>query len=216
MNEGAPHIGHVNLADKVYNRIRAAILDGAFSDRQRLVCGNIAKKFGVSATPVRESLVRLTREGFVYSIARKGTYVSSFTKKDIQNIYEIREVLEGLAARMAARSLNPELLIKMSQACDEYESAIKENDLNLCINNDLRFHRLLAQASGSQRLVEILTNFHLQIISIAKEGTNYWIVAPNYLSEHRSIAELISQGKAELAEERMKEHIRKGKERIEK
>lgn len=212
-NDTSP-IGHSNLTDKVYRRIRDAILDGVLTAGERLVCADIAERFGVSSTPVRESLVRLRREGFIRTFPRKGTYVNSFSEKDWKEIYDIREVLEGLAARMAAISQDPESIKKMRQACLEYELGIKRREVGSCIDSDLRFHKVLAQASASRRLNEILASFSLQTISIAKKGINYWTYAPAYLSEHCTILELISQGKATLAEEKTREHIRKGKERI--
>ncbi|GAG36804.1 unnamed protein product, partial [marine sediment metagenome] len=116
MNNNTPKIEHTNLAEKVYRRIIDAVLEGTFSAGERLVCNDIAKHFGVSRTPVREALVRLEKQGFIHSVPRSGTYVNSFTPEELKEIYEIREVLEGVAARMAAISPDPELLKKMRQA----------------------------------------------------------------------------------------------------
>jgi DNA-binding GntR family transcriptional regulator len=206
-------IDHTNLAEKVYHHIINAILEGTFSAGERLVCNDVAKNFGVSRTPVREALVRLEKEGFLHFIPRSGTYVNRFTPEEMKEIYEIREVLEGLAARMAAISPDPDLLKKMHQACDNYESGINQKNVDLCVESDLQFHRLLVKASGSKRLAGMLESFHIQSISIAKRGTSYWILAPTYLDEHRSVIYLISQRKGKLAEKKIREHIRKGKER---
>ena len=206
-------IEHTNLSEKVYRRVIEAILDGTFSSGERLVCNDIAKKFGVSRTPVREALVRLEKEGFLHSVPRSGTYVNRFTPEEIKEIYEIREVLEGLAARMAATSPDPELLKKMRKACDNYKLGIDQKDVNLCIESDLLFHRLLVKASGSKRLIDMLKSFHIQSISITKREGNYWTYAPAYLDEHRYVLDLISQKKGRLAEKKIREHIRKGKER---
>lgn len=207
-------IEHTNLAEKVYRRIIDAILEGTFSAGERLVCNDIAKQFGVSRTPVREALVRLEKEGFIHSVPRSGTYVNSFTPGEMKEIYEIREVLEGVAARMAAISPDPDLLEKMRQACEDYKLGIKQKDVDLCVESDLLFHRLLVKASGSKRLIEMLEGFHIQSISIAKRGANYWTHAPTYLDEHRGVLDLISQRKGRLAEKKVREHLRKGKEII--
>jgi len=207
-------IRHTNLLEKVYRRIIEAILDGTFSAESRLVCNDIAEQFGVSRTPVRDALLRLEKEGFVHSVPRSGTYVNRFTPEEMEEIYDIREVLEGVAARMAAISPDPDLLEKMRQACEDYKLGIKQKDVDLCVERDLLFHRLLVKASGSKRLIEMLEGFHIQSISIAKRGANYWTHAPTYLDEHRNVLDLISQRKGRLAEKKVREHLRKGKEII--
>ena len=213
MNNKTSKIEHTNLAEKVYRRIIDTILDGTLSPKERLVCNDIAKHFGVSRTPVREALVRLEKEGFIHSVPRSGTYVNSFTPEEMKEIYEIREVLEGVATRMATGSPDPELLEKMRKACENYKLGIGQKDVGLCVENDLLFHRLLVKASGSKRLIEMLESFHIQSISIAKRGASYWTYAPTYLDEHCSVLDLISQRKGRLAEKKIREHIRKGKER---
>lgn len=205
-------IEHFNLAEKVYNKILNAILDGSFSPGERLVCGSIARQLEVSRTPVREALTRLGSEGFVNVIPRNGMYVNNFTPNEIKEICEIREVLEGVAARMAAISPDPGLLEKMRQACEDYNLGIKQKNIDLCLNSDLLFHRLLVRASGSERLKRMLDSFHVQSISIAKRGVNYWTYAPTYLDGHISVLNLISQRKGRLAEKKIREHIREGKE----
>ncbi len=203
-------IEHTNLVEKVYRRIIDAILDGTFSLKKRLVCNDIAKHFGVSRTPVREALVRLEKEGFIHFIPRSGTYVNSFAPEEMKEIYEIREVLEGVAARMAAITPDSDLLEKMGEACENYKLGIEHKDVDLCIESDLLFHRTLVKISGSKRLIEMLEGFHIQSISIAKRGPGYWIRVPTYLDEHYSILDLISQRKGRLAEKKVREHIRKG------
>lgn len=209
-------IEHVRLAEKVYEKIKDKILEEDLSPGTRLISDQLAEEMGVSRTPVKEALLRLEKEGFVVSIPRRGIYVKKFSLAEIKEIYEIREVLEGLAVRMAAVSPDPELLEKMRQACENYKLGIEQKDAGLCVENDLLFHRLLVKASGSKRLVDILESFHAQSISIAKKGISYWTYAPTYLNEHRRILDLVSKKEARLAEKEIKKHIRKGKERISK
>jgi len=114
---------------------------------------------------------------------------------------------------MAAISPDSDLLEKMSQACEDYKLGIEQKNVNLCVESDLLFHRLLVKTSGSRRLIEMLEGFHIQSISIAKREDSYWTYAPTYLDEHHSVLDLISQRKGRLAEKKIREHIRKGKER---
>lgn len=212
--EMAEIIEHVGLAEKVYEKIKDKILEENLAPNTRLISDQLAEEMGVSRTPVKEALLRLEKEGFVHSVPRSGTYVNRFTPEEMEEIYDIREVLEGVAARMAAISPDPDLLEKMRQACEDYKLGIKQKNVNLCVESDLLFHKLLVKASDSKKLAETLEGFHIQSISIAKRGASYWTYAPTYLDEHCSVLDLISQRKGKSAEKKIREHIRKGKEGI--
>jgi len=207
-------IERVNLGEKAYEILKNKITNGELKPGERVSDDKLASSFGISRTPVREALTKLSGEGLVDIVPHGGIYVKKLNKKDIEEIYTIREVLEGLAARLAASSSNVSIIKQMKEACQDYEKGIQKKDVNLCINSDLVFHQLIAKSTGNKKLIEILERFHIQIISIMQKGPNYWINAPTYLQEHLAIVDSISRGKEDLAEEVMRKHIREGKKKI--
>ena len=90
-----------SLRGKVYDRIREDILNGVYKEHEELKEATLGEKMGVSRTPVREALRQLELEGLVEIIPNKGARVTGITKKDIEDIYQIRYLLEGLSARWA-------------------------------------------------------------------------------------------------------------------
>lgn len=210
-NKHIPKIQVTSLNEKIYTRLIQAILEGQFKPGERIVCNDLATRIGVSRTPLKEALIRLEEEGFVYSIPRRGTYINKFTSKDMQEIYDIREALEGIAACLAASSPNISIIKQMRKTCQNYKEGIQKKDIELCINKDLEFHQLLAKGSGNKRLIQILERFHIQTISIFKKGDNYWANASTYLQDHLVIVDSISRGQGEIAEKMVREHIRRGR-----
>ena len=207
-------IEYESLSDKVYNRITEAILNNSFQSGERIVINKIAKYFNVSSSPVREAIVKLEREGFIYSIPRSGKFISSISNEDLEEIYDIRALLEGFAIKKISLLDNQELIKKLVHTCNQYETGLKKKDIDLCLNNDNLFHETLAEATKNKRLIEILKNFHLLSISIAKKENNYWENAPLYLQEHKKILEFISAADYNSAEAEVQQHIIKGKGRI--
>ncbi len=94
--------GPVSLKDKAYHAIKAAILSLKLKPGDPLVESDLAQQLGISKTPVRDALLELEREGFVTKVPFKGTYVTEITLKDVREVFQVRAVLEGLAARLAA------------------------------------------------------------------------------------------------------------------
>ncbi len=94
-------IKHSNLSHRIYEILKDQIINEELAPGERLLDDKLASSFGVSRTPVREALTRLTSEGLVEITPRSGIYVKKLTRKDVEEIYKIRKVLEGLAAREA-------------------------------------------------------------------------------------------------------------------
>jgi len=207
-------IQHANLSEKVYEKIRDAILRGDLPPGKRLLFNQLTKDLGVSRTPLRETVSRLEKEGFVVSFPRRGTYVKKFSKKEIKGIYEIRETLEALAARSSVTIITDKQLQAMRNTCKKFEDYIEKRNVQFCMKMDFEFHSLLVDASGNDKLVEIVNTFNLQVLSISVRGPEYWTWAKEYVKEHFAIIEALSKRDSDLAETLIREHIKKGKELI--
>ena len=149
-----------SLRGQVFDKIRSDILNGKYKRGEELVESSIGKELGISRTPVREAIRQLELEGLVQLVPNKGAFVTGISEKDVRDIYLIRARLEGLAARMAAKNITPELLdaIEETVVLSEYH-AKKEHYEQVC-EMDSKFHKLLYKASGSRILEHTLTDFH--------------------------------------------------------
>ena len=149
-----------SLRGQVFDKIRSDILNGKYKRGEELVESSIGKELGISRTPVREAIRQLELEGLVQLVPNKGAFVTGISEQDVRDIYLIRARLEGLAARMAAKIITPQLLdvMEWTVVLSEYH-AKKEHYEQVC-EMDSKFHKLLYKASGSRILEHTLTDFH--------------------------------------------------------
>ena len=149
-----------SLRGQVFDKIRSDILNGKYKRGEELVESSIGKELGISRTPVREAIRQLELEGLVQLVQNKGAFVTGISEKDVRDIYLIRARLEGLAARMAAKNITPELLDAMEETVVLSEYHAKKEHYEQVCEMDSKFHKLLYKASGSRILEHTLTDFH--------------------------------------------------------
>ena len=149
-----------SLRGQVFDKIRSDILNGKYKRGEELVESSIGKELGISRTPVREAIRQLELEGLVQLVPNKGAFVTGISEKDVRDIYLIRARLEGLAARMAAKNITPELLDAMEETVVLSEYLAKTEHYEQVCEMDSKFHKLLYKASGSRILEHTLTDFH--------------------------------------------------------
>ena len=149
-----------SLRGQVFDKIRSDILNGKYNRGEELVESSIGKELGISRTPVREAIRQLELEGLVQLVPNKGAFVTGISEKDVRDIYLIRARLEGLAARMAAKNITPELLDAMEETVVLSEYHAKKEHYEQVCEMDSKFHKLLYKASGSRILEHTLTDFH--------------------------------------------------------
>ena len=149
-----------SLIGQVFDKISSHILNGKYKRGEELVESSIGKELGISRTPVREAIRQLELEGLVQLVPNKGAFVTGISEKDVRDIYLIRARLEGLAARMAAKNITPELLDAMEETVVLSEYHAKKEHYEQVCEMDSKFHKLLYKASGSRILEHTLTDFH--------------------------------------------------------
>lgn len=149
-----------SLRGQVFDKIRSDILNGKYKRGEELVESSIGKELGISRTPVREAIRQLELEGLVQLVPNKGAFVTGISEKDVRDIYLIRARLEGLAARMAAKNITPELLDAMEETVVLSEYHAKKEHYEQVCEMDSKFHKFLYKASGSRILEHTLTDFH--------------------------------------------------------
>lgn len=198
-----------SLEEMVYSRLEEEILTG------ELVCGTalgeiaLAKRLGVSRTPIRGALHRLAEEGLVEISPNRGATVIGINVDDLIDIYKIRERLEGLASSLAAKRITPEEISRLTEAVDLADFYISRNDTEHIKELDTVFHSIIYRASGSRFLARTLSELHRKIKSYRKRS----LAVPGRLgkseSEHREILEAIKAGDADMADKLTSRHVQR-------
>ncbi|MBQ8857053.1 MAG: GntR family transcriptional regulator [Lachnospiraceae bacterium] len=196
-----------SLRGKVYDRIREDILNGVYKEQEELKEATLGEKMGVSRTPVREALRQLELEGLVEIIPNKGARVTGITKKDIDDIYQIRYLLEGLSARWATEHVTEEQIDKMEETLYLTEFHAKKGNYTQVYDLDSQFHELMYEASGSKMLNHILSDFHMYVTRIRKTSLASDNRSKNSTDEHRAILDAIKERNADKAEECAHNHV---------
>lgn len=195
-----------------YTVLRDRILERVFLPGDPLVEARLATELGMSRTPVRDALRMLEQDGLVVSIPNKGTFVDSLSPVEVAEIFDLREVVEGLAARLLCRR------ITRSQAETLEELAARADDPSATVTDDVEFHSAILRMCGSPRLNEVAGSFRLQALTydertqrVASNNGVPVIGNGRVADAHRSIALLIASGKQAEAEDAVRRHVRFGK-----
>ena len=187
--------------------LRRAIISGEYKPRERLVENELAQKYAVSRTPVREAIRKLELEGFVVMIPRRGTYVADISIKDITEIYEVRTCLDVLAAGLAAERITDEELDTMNVYLHEIGQHVANMDINKIVEVDTAFHDVLYNASRNERLRSIINNLREQLTGIRGRSMSYPGRLVETMDEHRNLVDAIASRDVERAQHAARVHI---------
>jgi DNA-binding GntR family transcriptional regulator len=198
---------HKGIRELLFKHLRSLILSGRFERGQKLVEEDLAKEFNVSRTPVREAIRKLETEGLVQYQPRRGVVVTGFSTEDLDDIYATREVLEGLAARLAAVRATDTEVEELKRYLDLMNQASIEGDFERSTQIHTTFNELLYRIGGNNRLYVILTQFseyieHGQLVSLTRAGRE-----PEIRSEHESMFKAIAAHDSEGAERAARLHV---------
>ena len=204
-----------SIADNIFSAIENEILSGALEKGTLITELKTCEKYGVSRTPVREALQRLRQEGLVEE-SGKGAIVIGITEADIDDIYEVRSRVEGLAAARCAARISDEELRKLTETVDLQEFYATRGSADHLRNLDSEFHRLIFSYCGSRTLETLLLELHRKVKRVRRVSVEDPARAKGAVGEHRAILQAIAAGDAARAEELTAQHIRNAKENIEK
>lgn len=197
-----------SLTSKVYDHIRNGILDGSYKDGDYLVETRLAEKLQVSRTPIREALKQLELEGLVLSMPNRGVVVQAISENDIDDIYIIRQMLEGLAAYWAAQRRTQEQLDALAEKVDLMDFYTGRGGAAQLSRLDNEFHELIYRACASRMLSHILASLH-QNTRRARTSSLTIPSRPNdSLKEHRAVFAAIEAGDPEAAKDAMEKHVK--------
>lgn len=198
------------LAESVYRELRAAICEGRIGPGERLVQNGLADQLGISRTPVRDALLRLSQEGLVEpSPVRGGYLVSAFTQREVFDIYDIRLALEPAAAENATGRHSPAQVAHLKELNDRLrlESDYGSAD-SFELNRD--FHDLLITPCENRIRRRLLDQLWAMPISL-RMYQMHMVSAQEWsamLSEHDAIIKAVEEGDPEAVRATVAEHIR--------
>ena len=202
----------VSLNQKAYAEIRRRILDGELIAESPLSEYQLAEELQLSRTPVREAVKRLEREGLVQAIPNRGTFVSKLTSKDISEIYQVREQLEGFAAHIAAETMSDEAIEKLEKEISVLKTLASESRLVEVVDSDIRLHQQIIASTQNSRLIAMLGTLDDQMHRVRAlfPQSPQWLKAT--LVEHAKIVEAIKARDGLGAEKAMRDHLRSARE----
>jgi DNA-binding GntR family transcriptional regulator len=180
------------LVDDVYERLRDGILSGELPPGTPLRVAALAEQLGVSRSPIREAVQRLAAERLALEEPRRGAVVASISLDELIRLYEVREVLEGLSARLAATRKTPQLVERLKTALTEQEDASARVDIPAFRAADLHFHNLIRNAAGNPELQRMLDEIEskIRIAMFTRVGAT----RDQTLAEHWAIFRSIEEG----------------------
>lgn len=202
------------LRDFVFNTLRQAILTGELKPGERLMEIHLADKLGVSRTPIREAIRKLELEGLVTMVPRRGAEVAQITEKSMSDVLEVRRSLDALCAELACDRITEEGLQALKQACDSFEQCVQGGDINKIAHADVALHDIIVQATGNQRLIQLVNNLSEQMYRYRFEYIKDDSQHQNLVEEHRIIYQSIVGKDKETAAAAAKTHIDNQKKAI--
>lgn len=195
------------LRDVVFNTLRQAILTGELKPGERLMEIHLANRLGVSRTPIREAIRKLELEGLVTMIPRRGAEVSQITEKSMNDVLEVRRALDTLCVELACDRITDEGVENLHKACGGFEQAVKTKDIRKIAQADVALHDIIVQATGNQRLIQLVNNLSEQMYRYRFEYIKDFTQHERLIEEHRAIYESIRNKDKEAASAASRVHI---------
>jgi len=193
-----------DLGTKVYNALKAMIVSGELKPGEKLVQEDLARRLGVSRTPLLSAFSKLTQENLVETVPRRGAYVKLFSEEELLDIYDIRIQLEPIGAYKAAMAMTPMDLRRVEELLHQFDGAVKTGDMNRLKRIDYDFHMEIMRYSGSKLLYDMLSTFNIIIIGNIKG----LLKKPEQSSaEHWVLMKALAKGSAGEARRSMYDHI---------
>lgn len=166
---------HQTLREKILENIRDAILKGSLKAGEHVSEPDLAERYGISRTPIREAFRQLESEGYLTVVPRKGAVVTALSERDVSEFYEIKSMLEGYAAQLAADKLTDREIDRLATINNRLSSLAADGDVKTFFRVHNEFHELFIRASGNNKLLELIQQMlkkfnRLRIASLSLPG----------------------------------------------
>ncbi len=198
------------LADRAFERIEAAIEKGELPPGTKISEALLARTFGISRGPLREAIRRLEGRKLIRHIPRVGASVATYSRKDLIEIFVVREALEGIACRLAAENMTPVELTELEGVLEHHRGGdeLRAGSGYYQTPGDLDFHYRIVRASQNSKLIELLCDELYYLIRVYRYRSG---AAPGRakqaFEEHQAIVAAMRDRNGELAESLMRRHV---------
>jgi DNA-binding GntR family transcriptional regulator len=196
-------LAHAPLRDQTRDEIRQRIVDGRLSPGMRIVERELADELRVSRVPVREALRMLASEGFLENVPRRGVVVKRLTRRDVEELFDVRESLEVLAARRASERARPEDLTRLRAILDRVDRAIEADDAESIGRGNEEFHDAIIELADNGLLAAMLEPLQGRLHWLFRQNQN----AEQLQTEHRMLYEAVASGDPERSGAQALAHV---------
>jgi DNA-binding GntR family transcriptional regulator len=202
-----------SLEDQVYATLRSSILERRIQPGERVPIDKLARQLGISRTPIINALKRLAQERVVDCVSRRGVFVRRFSKREMARLFEVREALEGMAARLAATRIAPSEVHGLGALFRGFGGPVTAGVARRYVERDRYFHRRVVELAGNEHLIAALDSVNMMFF-VYQDG----LVRPpaETVPEHRAILEGLRQRDPDASEAAMRLHIRRSTTRLER
>jgi len=194
-------------ADRAFEMIREAIVSGELRPNLRLVESSIAKKLGMSRTPVREALVQLELSGYISTLSKGGWIVADHSPSQIRNLYEVREALETMAIKLACQRATKEHIDRAKAVHKLIVDAVHDRDTDKFTELNSEFHAHIFTACGNEQLSSLIENLRDQYFD---RRVVHFFTGKEWnamITQHERMLEAVCEKKLGLAEKAVRDHI---------
>lgn len=201
---------HQTLREQLADYLKDSIIKGHLKPGERIAEPELAERFGISRTPVREAFRQLESEGFLTVIPRRGATVSPITDRDVKEFYTIKALLEGYAARIACPKFTEKKIRKMESLNAQMSKFAKNDDVKNFLRSDNQLHDVFLDVCGNDKLFSLVHTVvqqfeRLRIAALSIPGR-----MKKSVSQHKDIIEAFKKKKASLVEKLVRANIEQG------
>ena len=206
---------NISLADRVYEVLEHNILCGVYAHGEVISEARLSEELGVSRTPVREAMSRLSHEKLIKE-KHGGTIVIGVSEKDVKDLFEVKRRIEVLATRKAAKYISDNKLERLKDNVEQQEFFAQKGDAEKVRDLDTEFHDIIYQGSGSVTFETILSPIHHKMMKFRRLSLESHDRIYDSVAEHRELFEAIKDRNPDQAEEIILRHIEHSYENLKK
>ena len=207
-----PQKSRVPIRERVYESLRSAILAGRHDPGERLAEEHLAERLKVSRTPVREALHKLESEGLIRPLETRGFIVSRETKDEVEELFELRSVLEGYALRIICRKASDDLLKELGRLIQKAENALREKRIDEVFKWNTQFHDTLhGLVTEKRRLHRLLVDMRKYVLMYRRDTLESPDGAREAVEGHKRIVMALELRDQDLCERMMRRHIQQAR-----